>query len=297
MTGKGIRVAVLDTGIDLSNNDAFGHIRSKIERRNYTSGYDEDIDGHGTHCCGTIFGATVNGVRIGISPDVDGAFIGKVLGLGGGDVGTLVTAIKDAVNYGANVISMSLGFNFLDGLEKLRAQYPDQDPRIHTSMALSLYHQNIKFLEAELEALRYSSSPFIIIGAAGNESKSPSFRVGVCPPAVSKGFISVGALEKNGDNYAVASFSNSQPTLSAPGVGILSAQRGNGLTSKDGTSMAAPHASGVAVLWAQDLLQRGNLKSQLLEAKLLASCSTKLLGSENPKDYGAGIVRAPFDNS
>ena len=76
LSGDGVRVAVLDTGIDASH-PAFDGV--ELVQRNFTGESDEDLDGHGTHCAGTIFGRDIDGKRIGVAPHVPTALIGKVL--------------------------------------------------------------------------------------------------------------------------------------------------------------------------------------------------------------------------
>jgi subtilisin family serine protease len=110
-TGKGVTVAVLDTGIDKSH-PAFSGV--EIIGRNFTTGTAEDFNdtnSHGTHCAGTIFGRAVNGTRIGVAPGVTRAVIGKVLGPGGGSTGTLFSAINWAIENNAHIISMSLAMD------------------------------------------------------------------------------------------------------------------------------------------------------------------------------------------
>src|SRR4030095_9575249 len=65
LSGGGVRVAVLDTGIHASH-PAFDGV--ELVRRNFTGESDEDLDGHGTHCAATIFGRDIDGKRIGVAP-------------------------------------------------------------------------------------------------------------------------------------------------------------------------------------------------------------------------------------
>ncbi|MCP4623036.1 MAG: S8 family serine peptidase [bacterium] len=80
-TGKGIKVAVLDTGID-AKHPAFKNV--ELVQKDFTGEGNGDDNGHGTHVAGTIFGQTVNGLRIGVSPGIDQALVGKVLDAEGG---------------------------------------------------------------------------------------------------------------------------------------------------------------------------------------------------------------------
>jgi len=76
--GDEITVAVLDTGIDPAH-PAFRGV--ELMRRNFTTEDDDDLNGHGTHCAGTIFGKDVDNLRIGVARNVRRALIGKVLGI------------------------------------------------------------------------------------------------------------------------------------------------------------------------------------------------------------------------
>ena len=293
--GDGIVVAVLDTGIDTSH-PAFTGV--EIVRKNFTTEGDDDQNGHGTHCAGTIFGRDVDGTRIGVATGVKKAFIGKILGEGGGASHQVVQAIRWAVDNGANVISMSLGIDFPGYVKELENE--GMPTELATSKALEDYRMNITLFESYASFVA-AQSPFlgtsVLIAAAGNESRremDPDFEIAVSPPAVANGFISVAALGTSPDGFTVANFSNSGALVSGPGVGIKSARVGGGLTSKNGTSMATPHVAGVAALWAQKLSMTSVLNGKLLAAQLIGNATTKgMKPGFAPQNVGAGMVQAP----
>lgn len=297
-TGDGMVVAVLDTGI-ARDHEAFRGVT--LVEKDFTGCGNGDSEGHGTHCAGTIFGRDVNNQRIGVARGVRKALIGKVLGSQGSGSDVIVSAINWAVDEGANVISMSLGMDYPGFVELLKEEYGLPLP-VAASRALEGYRQNVLLFERvaamvrQLAAFRQSC---LIIAAAGNESmrdEDPDFEVGVSPPAVSEGNISVGALGAgNGGGLRIADFSNTGAMLSAPGVSILSAgQPPDGFALMSGTSMATPHAVGVAALWGEKLQRMGMLNTPNWSGQLLASCVTAGLATPfDPTDVGAGLVQAP----
>lgn len=292
--GAGITVAVLDTGIDPAH-PAFAGVT--LVRRNFTTGPDDDADGHGTHCAGTIFGRDVSGQRIGVARGVTRAVIGKVLGPGGGSSATLLSAIQWALDQGAHVISMSLGIDF-PGFVKWLVDDNGIPIEPATSIALEQYRANVNLFNAVADVLAARAlveQGAIVVAASGNESNRPAFDIAVAPPAAATGIIAIGALGQSAGGLRVAPFSNTQVDVSAPGVGVVSAKAGGGLVSMSGTSMATPHAAGVAALWAQKLLATaGVVEPEALTARLLASGTlAPLAAGSAERDVGSGLAQAP----
>ena len=295
--GDGVTIAVLDTGVDASHR-AFAGVT--FVQKDFSGSGDGDRQGHGTHCMGTIVGRDVDGIRIGIAPGVKRALIGKVLDdTGSGTSEMIFQGIQWAIAQGADVVSMSLGFDFPGMVRFLTDQgWPVE---LATSAGLEAYRGNLRMFDALME-VAMSQAAFtqgtVIVAAAGNESQrdvQPDFEIAVSLPAAAEGVISVGALQKVQDGLQVASFSNTFPQISAPGVDILSAKLGGGLRSLSGTSMACPHVAGVAALW-WDALRKSALRanSTAVIAKLLAGSKTNVFAPNvDFADRGMGLVSAP----
>jgi subtilisin family serine protease len=296
--GAGTVVAVLDTGID-NNHPAFQGVT--IVEQDFSGSGNGDGAGHGTHCAGTIFGRDVGGTRIGIARGVDKALIGKVLdNQGSGTSEMIFRGIQWAIDQGADVISMSLGFDF-PGLAKELTDggWPTD---LATSAALEAYRANLRAFDAlmaQAKAMAAFGKGAVIVAAAGNESHrdvDKNYEVGASIPAAADGVVSVGALQRSTNGaYSVADFSNTFPQVSAPGVSITSAKPGGGLQTMSGTSMATPHVAGVTALWWQAVrsMPVPPLPSTVL-AKVLASARSDVFAaSVDVEDRGVGLVTAP----
>ncbi len=296
-SGAGTCVAVLDTGVDVSH-PALAGVTTVVE--NFTGGGPEDHQGHGTHCAGTILGRDVDGARIGIARGVDRLLVGKVLSDDGGGTSEMVfRGIRWAVEQGAQVVSMSLGFDF-PGM--VTARVKDNWPvDLATSAALEAYRGNVRMFDA-LMAMVQAQEAFnggcIVVAAAGNESKrdvNPDYEIAASLPAAALGVCSVGALSQSAAGMTVASFSNSFPTLCAPGVDIKSARVGGGFQTMSGTSMACPHVAGVAALWWEAVKDLGlPANARTVSSRLLATCRLDgFAPTVEVTDRGSGLVSSP----
>ncbi|WLS47806.1 S8 family serine peptidase [Micromonospora profundi] len=233
-TGKGVRVAVLDTGVDTTHPDLANRV---VASRSFIPGEDiVDRNGHGTHTASTVAGtgAASGGREQGVAPGAD-LVIGKVLDSnGGGSISGIIAGMEWAARTErAKVINMSLGVS---------AWHTQDDP----------LSQSLTQLTAETGAL------FVV--SAGNSGPDP-YTIGA--PGTADAALTIGAVD---GSDRLADFSSAgprmidgalKPDMTAPGVDVLAARSqhlpwGEGFYRADsGTSMAAPHVAGAAVLLAQ----------------------------------------------
>lgn len=300
--GKGVKVAVIDTGIARAH-PAFGHLApTDIVEANFTDqpggifgvGVAKDTDGHGTHCAGTICGGVVDGIRIGLAPKISKLLVAKAIGGQRGST-ALLEALDWAVTNKADVISMSLGFDFVSYQRSLVTvqSYKEQAA---TSMALTAFRDNIRIFDAWMDLLeqrRAQGFDPVVVAASGNQSDRPTYVVEKSSPSAAQNVISVGAL---GQALEIAGFSNGGPTFVAPGVDVISADTGTGLAVMRGTSMACPHIAGLAALYWQVARSGGGRATSSRVLRMMETSAEKhfvLLKEPTPADVGGGMPKAP----
>jgi serine protease len=272
--GKGAVVAVIDTGVtkvaDLANTKFVPGWNFVGNNANA-----DDDHGHGTHVAGTIAQSTNNKLGVaGVAPQVAIMPLKVLSASGSGSVGGISQAIRWAADHGANVINMSLGGGMSMGTMKSAVKYA-RDKGV------------------------------VVIAAAGNDGKGR-----VSYPAKYPGVIAVASTQFD---QTTTFYSNWGPEIdiAAPGGNVRVDQNGDGkpdgvlqhtitpgnIAKQDylwfmGTSMASPHAAGVAAL----IVGAGVRKPDAVE-EILLDTATKPKGHESAgarvdDHYGAGIIDA-----
>jgi subtilisin len=213
-TGKGIRVAVVDTGIDYSHPDLYGRIGEGYNA--IKPGWPpHDDNGHGTHMSGIIAACRAENGITGIAPEVTIYPIKAFDNQGSAYIRQIISSIDWCVYKKVHVINMSFGMK-----------------------------QRTSELQSALS--RASRAGIIIVASSGNDGR----RGWVDYPAKYKHVLSVGAHTKKGK---ISPFSNQSSSIDiyAPGESIRSCWLGGGYRSISGTSMATSHVSGVIALLLQ----------------------------------------------
>jgi subtilisin family serine protease len=273
-TGKGSKVAVLDTGIDATHPDLAGAV---IAARDFTGSAHgaQDRHGHGTHVASIIAGSgkASDGRYRGVAPDSE-LLIGKVLGDDGSGTDSEILAGMEwaAQAEGADIVNLSLG-----GWDS-----PELDP-----------------LEEAINELTEETGALFVV-SAGNSGPRPR---SIGSPANAAAALAVGAVDKQDQIWERSSRGPTawdgqlKPDITAPGVRIVAARAdgtvlhepvGEHYTTASGTSMAAPHVAGAAAVLLQ---RRPGWKAQELKAALMAAAEP------NPNlgafDQGTGRVDLP----
>ena len=237
ITGKNVKIAVIDTGCDLTHKDLQDNI---IGGRNFTSEDNGNVDiyqdynGHGTHVCGTIAASKNNNGVIGVAPDAKLIILKALDKNGSGTLKGIVDAINYAVSLKVDIISISVGT-------------PSNTPELHNAI-INAINKNI-----------------LVVCAAGNEGDDNPATDEYSYPGAYNEVISVGAIDFK-KSAARFTDSNKEVDVVAPGVNIVSTYLNGSYAFLSGTSMATPHITGALALlieWSTKEFQR-----RLTEAEL-----------------------------
>ncbi|WP_238161258.1 S8 family serine peptidase [Kribbella antibiotica] len=271
-TGKGVKVAVLDSGIDAKHPDLATQVAGA---KNFTPEEDADLVGHGTHVASTIAGtgAASNGKYKGVAPDAK-LYDGKVCMAAGCPDSAILAGMDWAANVvQADVVNLSLG-----GMDT-----PGIDP-----------------MEEAVNRLTATTGTLFVI-ASGNSG--PGDRT-VGSPGSADAALTVGAVDKQDE---LAEFSSAgprigdnalKPDVTAPGVDIMAAKAnsapGDQYVAESGTSMATPHTVGAAAILAQQhpAWQAAELKGALIAAAKPAANQTAFQQGAGRIDVARGTKQA-----
>ena len=301
LTGSGVSVGVLDTGLNTSHLDiAYG--RSSICGTNFVGGEDWDLwldrNGHGTHVFGTIAGAgRTKPVLAGMAPAVSHLRIAKVLSTGG-------SGIEDDIRRAMDYLSRPTSC-----LWQGRSTVAARPLIVNMSLAaVSLAYSGRGVGERKLDSVVHGHSQLYVVAQANSANQ------GFSNYGTAKNSLAVGAVYDSG---IIADFSSHGPTADgrlAPnvvgtGVDVTSLRGGavqSGHRTLSGTSMAAPSVAGVAALLMEARPEFRN-RPALARARLMASAirphtyfeSRKQLPGDNTDgpgafnhQYGLGLVSA-----
>lgn len=214
-TGKGIKISILDTGIDYIHPDL---------SKNYKGGYNfvdnntdaNDYNGHGTHVAGIIAAEDNDIGVVGVAPDAHIYSVRVLDYAASGSASDIVAGLEWSLNNDMQIVNMSLGAC-------------EDSISVRKSIGI-LYDRGI-----------------LLVAAAGNNGNIVGDGDNVDNPARYNSVIAVGATDIN-DNRATFSSTGPKIELAAPGKEIYSTLPKNKYGILSGTSMASPHVAGVAAL-------------------------------------------------
>ncbi|MDX6767927.1 MAG: S8 family peptidase [Elusimicrobiota bacterium] len=209
--GRGVKVAVIDTGVQKDNPELAGILRGGFNA--LANGRPDDWgdeEGHGTHVAGTIAAKRDGEGVVGVAPQVELYSVRVLDKDGNGTYDDVIAGIEWAAANGMQVANLSLGAD--EGSEPLR-------------------------LAVQAAARR----GLVIVAATGNSGGPVNY------PAKYPETIAVGASDRD-DKTAFFSSRGSEVDFIAPGMDIPSLKKGGGTETLSGTSMATPHVTGLAAL-------------------------------------------------
>jgi hypothetical protein len=281
--GQGVKIGILDTGIDAAHPDLAGKVVAfaefDAEGKQIRGARPHDSDQHGTHCAGTIVGASASGQWIGVAPDARLAVALVLNGRFGGTDAQVLAGIDWLVEQEVDLISMSLGGLTLD----------PETPNTYTEAILTCLRAGIPVVTAiGNEGSQTTGSPgndlfAFAVGATDYFDRAAGFSGGRTHIIRQSNFIPPENLP----------LPYSKPDVSAPGVAVLSSIPRGRWAAFNGTSMATPHVAGAMAL----ILSATEIKQQVPEAErafvlqdLLSGSAEELGESGQNHRFGFGRI-------
>jgi serine protease AprX len=294
LSGKGVKVAVIDTGIDLSHPEFRG---MTVEWADLVNGRSEayDDNGHGTHVAGIVVAqgtwkTLLSGFRLkGVAPEASLIVIKAIGADGRGDETRVAQGVTTAVANGADVIILSLGGD-----------------------------TTIIFGTRTEDAVKAAINKGVFVVAAAGNAPEGKTDCTVTSPASVEGVIAVGAVDRDevigsfscrgsgeeggilpGTGIQRTSDPNKKPEVVAPGVDITSAWKDGAYASAQGTSQAAPMVGGLLALLLEEnpeLMSKDRATVISVKDKLMVT--SKKIGplagkgaTAHDSSYGYGLVQ------
>jgi subtilisin family serine protease len=208
--GEGVKVVVIDTGLDMTHPDLAGNIKGGWNAITKTNDFNDD-HGHGTHCGGNIAALDNDIGIVGVAPKADLYGVKVLDANGSGTFDDVIAGMQWAVDNHMEVASMSLG--------------ADQGNQALADMVAAMKKGGVT-----------------LVAAAGNSGAAVGF------PGGYPGAIAVAASDSS-DQLASFSSRGPEVAEIAPGVDVFSLSKNGGYETMSGTSMATPHVAGLAVLY------------------------------------------------
>ena len=308
-TGKGVIVAVIDSGVNYMHTDLADHLWDGGEQypnHGYNTIEDNfdtmDRYSHGTHCAGTVCGDGTSGIYTGIAPDATLMCVKALDDKGYGSANSIVAAMEFAIENHADILNMSLGIVGPSEANKTMLRQTCVNALEHgviASVAAGNYGNNTTpqiqvpnnilapadcpppWLHPDQQANPGALSCVVSVGATDYFENIYE--------GSSRGPVTWTDTEYNDYPYGGSNIGLIRPDICAPGVGIKSLDyaENNGYYLKTGTSMAAPCVAGVMALMLE---QKPNLTpAEICE---ILETTAKKLSETKSNMFGSGLIDA-----
>ncbi len=284
LTGKGVKIAVIDSGAD-NTHPLLRHIQTGMDMTNGQDGktWAQDVVGHGTHCAGVIAGRSTEHVAFrGFAPEAE-LHVFKIFP--GGQFSDLIEALDQCMALDIDIVNMSLGSDQMSAAVEQKLE-----EAVHDGVACIVAAGNSG------GPVQYpASSPNVLaVSAVGRLKEHPS-------ESWDARTIASSLVTPDGLFSPTFTCYGPQVGVCAPGVSIVSTVPENGFEPQSGTSMAAPHVTGFAALllahhpvFQGPMRVRGPQRVAALFNLIKSACVPSPLGSERT-GYGvpslSGLVQ------